>query len=58
LNAPPPPQISVEDALKAGDAVAVYYGTKMRGASNAKAKRELNLRLRPLEWIGAHGRSN
>jgi len=51
LNAPPPPQISVEDALKAGGADAVYYGTQMRGASNAKAKRELNFQPRPLEWI-------
>lgn len=51
LNAPPPPQISVEDALKAGGADAVYYGTQMRGASNAKAKRELNFQPRPLEWV-------
>ena len=51
LNAPPPPQISVEDALKASGADAVYYGTQMRGVSNAKAKRELNFRPRPLEWI-------
>jgi nucleoside-diphosphate-sugar epimerase len=52
LNAPPPPQISVEDTLKASGADAVYYGTRMRGASNAKAKRELNFQPRPLEWTG------
>jgi nucleoside-diphosphate-sugar epimerase len=52
LNAPPPPQISIEDALKAsGGADAVYYGTQMRGVSNAKAKRELNFHPRPLEWV-------
>ena len=52
LNAPPPPQISVEDALKTdGGADTVYYGTQMRGVSNAKAKRELNFQPRPLEWI-------
>lgn len=51
LNAPAPPQISVEDALKASGADTVYYGTQMRGASNAKAKRELNFQPRPLEWI-------
>jgi nucleoside-diphosphate-sugar epimerase len=51
LNAPPPPKISVEDALKASGADAVYYGTQMRGVSNAKAKRELKFRPRPLEWI-------
>lgn len=47
VNAPPPPQISAEDA----GADNVYYGTQMRGASNAKAKRELNFQPRPLEWI-------
>ncbi|MBP5976797.1 NAD(P)-dependent oxidoreductase [Brasilonema sp. CT11] len=51
LNAPPPPQISVEDALRIGGADAVYYGTQMRGASNAKAKRELNFQPRSLEWL-------
>ncbi len=52
LNAPPPPQISVEDALKKeGGADIVYYGTQMRGASNALAKRELNFQPRPLEWV-------
>lgn len=51
LNAPPPPHISVEDALEASGADTVYYGTQMRGVSNAKAKRELNFRPRPLEWI-------
>jgi nucleoside-diphosphate-sugar epimerase len=52
LNAPPPPQISVEDALKRdGGADIVYYGTQMRGVSNAKAKRELNFQPRPLEWV-------
>ena len=51
VKAPPPPQISVEDALKMGGADAVYYGTQMRGVSNAKAKRELNFQPRQLEWI-------
>ncbi|BCL38309.1 NAD-dependent epimerase/dehydratase family protein [Nostoc sp. MS1] len=51
LNAPPPPQVSVEDALRISGADAVYYGTQMRGASNAKAKRELNFQPRPLEWM-------
>ena len=52
LNAPPPPRLSVEDALKTdGGADAVYYGTQMRGVSNAKAKRELNFQPRPLEWM-------
>jgi 2-alkyl-3-oxoalkanoate reductase len=51
LNAPSPPQISVEEALRISDADAVYYGTQMRGASNAKAKRELNFQPRSLEWL-------
>ena len=61
VNAPPPPQVSVEDALKTdGGADAVYYGTQMRGVSNTKAKRELNFQPRLLEWIvdtaAAHAR--
>ena len=51
VNAPPPPRVSVEDALKASGADAVYYGTRMRGVSNAKARRELNFQPRPLEWV-------
>jgi 2-alkyl-3-oxoalkanoate reductase len=51
LNAPPPPQVSVEKALQISGADAVYYGTQMRGVSNAKAKRDLNFQPRPLEWM-------
>ncbi|HEY9642803.1 MAG TPA: NAD(P)-dependent oxidoreductase [Coleofasciculaceae cyanobacterium] len=51
LNAAPPPQVSLEDALQIGGADAVYYGTQMRGVSNAKAKRELNFQPRSLEWL-------
>ena len=51
LNAPPPPRVSIEDALQMdGGADAVFYSTQMRGVSNAKAKRELNFQPRPLEW--------
>ncbi|HSE20621.1 MAG TPA: NAD(P)-dependent oxidoreductase [Pyrinomonadaceae bacterium] len=53
VSAPAPPQVSVEDALKKdGGTDSVYYGTQLRGVSNAKAKRELNFHPRPLEWIG------
>ena len=51
VDAPPPPHVSVDDALKAGGADAVYYGTQMRGVSNAKAKRELDFQPRRLEWM-------
>ena len=52
VDAPPPPHVSVEDALRTeGGDDTVYYQTKMRGFSNAKAKRELNFQPRALEWI-------
>ncbi len=51
LSAPRPPRVSIEEALKTGGEDAVYYGTRLRGASNAKAKRELGFQPRPLEWI-------
>jgi len=50
LNAPPPPHLSIEEASRTSGADAVYYGTRMRGVSNAKARRELSFRPRPLEW--------
>ena len=57
VHAPPPPRVSVEDALKVAGADAVYYGTQMRGVSNAKAKRELNFQPRPLEWLDEPAKS-
>jgi 2-alkyl-3-oxoalkanoate reductase len=48
--APPPPHVTGQYALRASGADAVYYGTRLRGASNAKAKRELGFQPRPLEW--------
>ena len=50
-NSPPPPHVSVEQALRMSGADAVYYGTQLRGVSNAKAKRELNFQPRSLEWL-------
>ena len=51
VGAPPPPRISEEEALRTSGANAIYYATKLRGASNDKARRELEFRPRPLEWI-------
>ncbi len=51
--APPPPRVSEEEALRAAGPDAVYYATKLRGASHEKARRELEFRPRPLEWLGA-----
>lgn len=50
-GAPEPPRVSEQQALQAAGADAVYYATRLRGASNAKAKRELGFRPRPLEWL-------
>ena len=50
-GAPAPPRVSEEEALRASGPDAVYYATRLRGASNEKASRELEFRPRPLEWI-------
>src|SRR5262245_8788286 len=50
-GAPPPPRVSEEEALRAAGPDAVYYATRLRGASNEKAWCELVFRPRPLEWI-------
>jgi nucleoside-diphosphate-sugar epimerase len=51
VGAPMPPQITEEEALAAFGPDTVYYATRLRGASNEKAKRELNFQSRPLEWL-------
>ncbi|QJW99160.1 NAD-dependent epimerase/dehydratase family protein [Frigoriglobus tundricola] len=53
VGAPPPPRVTEADALVAAGEDAVYYGTKLRGASNAKAKRTLDFVPRRLEWLHA-----
>jgi len=50
-GAPAPPRITEEEALAAFGPDSVYYATQLRGASNEKAKRELNFWPRPLEWL-------
>ena len=50
-GAPEPPRVTEEQALQAAGQDAVYYAMRLRGASNAKAKRELNFRPRPLDWL-------
>jgi nucleoside-diphosphate-sugar epimerase len=52
-GAPAPPRVSEAEALRASGPDAVYYATRLRGASNAKSRRELEFRPRPLEWLGA-----
>lgn len=53
LDAPEPSSVSEEEALRSSGPDAVYYATKLRGASNQKAKRQLAFHPRPLEWMGA-----
>jgi nucleoside-diphosphate-sugar epimerase len=50
-----PPHVSEQQALQAAGPDAVYYATRLRGASNAKAKRELGFRPRPLHWLANMG---
>jgi len=52
VGAPEPPTISEEEALRNSGPDSVYYATKLRGASNQKAKGKLAFRPRPLEWLG------
>ena len=51
VGAPPPPVVSEQEARAAAGADAVYYGTRLRGASNAKAKKAFGFAPRRLEWL-------
>jgi hypothetical protein len=51
VGAPPPPVVSEQEARAAAGEDAVYYGTWLRGASNAKAKRAFGYAPRRLEWL-------
>src|SRR6516162_10814880 len=51
VGAPPPPQVTEEEARAAAGEDAVYYGTRLRGASNAKARKVLGFAPRRLEWL-------
>ncbi|WP_047497860.1 NAD(P)-dependent oxidoreductase [Terriglobus sp. TAA 43] len=53
LGAPPPPHMTEADARATAGEDAVYYATKLVGASNAKAKRVLGWQPRRLEWLQA-----
>lgn len=51
VGAPPPQHVSETDALQIAGEDAVYYQTKLRGASNAKAKAILGFKPRRNEWL-------
>ncbi|MCA1439924.1 NAD(P)-dependent oxidoreductase [Ensifer sp. IC4062] len=53
VDAPEPKRVSVEDALKSAGEEAVYYHTRLTGASNALAKEKLGFAPRPLLWKNA-----
>jgi nucleoside-diphosphate-sugar epimerase len=51
VGAPPPPFITAEQARQMVGEDAVYYQSRLSGASNMKAKRELDFTPRRLEWL-------
>lgn len=51
IGAPAPPHVTVEQAREAGGEDAVFYGTKLVGASNTKAHKILGFQPRRLEWL-------
>jgi nucleoside-diphosphate-sugar epimerase len=53
LGAPHPPQMGKTEVTAIAGEDAVYYATKLSGASNAKAKRVLGWKPRRLEWLEA-----
>jgi 2-alkyl-3-oxoalkanoate reductase len=52
-GAPAPPRMSEAEVKAIAGEDAVYYATKLSGASNAKAKRILGWKPRRLEWLEA-----
>ncbi|MCV9961857.1 NAD(P)-dependent oxidoreductase [Pararhizobium sp. BT-229] len=50
VDAPEPPRVTVDDAIKTAGAEAVYYHLSLTGASNRKAKANLGFSPRPLLW--------
>jgi nucleoside-diphosphate-sugar epimerase len=50
VDAPQPPRVSAEDALRTAGEEAVYYHTRLTGASNNRAKAKLGFAPRPLLW--------
>jgi nucleoside-diphosphate-sugar epimerase len=51
VGAPPPLRVTEQEASERLGEDAVYYGTRLRGVSNAKAKKAMNFVPRRLEWL-------
>jgi hypothetical protein len=52
-DAPEPPRLSVESALKMAGEEAVCFHTSLTGVSNSRAKAQLGFAPRPPSWRGA-----
>ena len=50
VNAPEPPRLSVDNALKIAGEEAVHFHTSLSGVANARAKAKLGFNPRPLLW--------
>jgi nucleoside-diphosphate-sugar epimerase len=51
LGAPAPRDITEAEALRTAGADSIYYATRLRGASNGRAKQKLGFAPRKLEWL-------
>ncbi len=51
VGAPPPPKLTEEEAHRLAGEDAVFYGTRLHGASNSKARSVLDFKPRPLQWL-------
>ena len=51
LGAPAPPEMTEAEALRTAGEDSVYYATRLRGASNGRAKQKLGFAPRKLEWL-------
>jgi nucleoside-diphosphate-sugar epimerase len=54
VGAPAPPQMTEAEVKAMAGEDAVYYATRLSGASNTKAKRMLGWKPRRLEWLQAN----
>jgi nucleoside-diphosphate-sugar epimerase len=53
VGAPEPPRVSIAQAAKTAGEEAIFYHTRLTGASNHRAKAKLGFKPRPLVWRGA-----
>jgi nucleoside-diphosphate-sugar epimerase len=51
LGASAPREITEAEALRTAGADSIYYATRLRGASNRRAKQKLGFAPRKLEWL-------